>query len=126
MSKKIFLVDDDPDLVMAYRAVLEKEGYAVEVAYDGQECLERVRDVAPDLIVLDVMMPRRNGYEVCKELKADGDLAGIPVVLLTAVASHVGTTTYTHRMGMEVEAEDYVPKPVEPSVLIASVKKLLK
>ena len=125
MAKKIFLVDDDPDLVMAYRTVLENAGYAVETAYDGQECVDRIRDVEPDLVVLDVMMPKKNGYEVCRELKEDKEFAEVPVILLTAVAAHVSSTTYTHRMGMEAEAEDYLAKPVEPAVLLASVKKLL-
>lgn len=125
-KKKVFLVDDDPDFVDAVRAVVEGDGYECEVAYDGKECMERVAEVKPDIIILDVMMPEMNGHEACQALKANPDTAHIPVILLTAVASRVTSSTYTHRDMLESEAEDYIPKPVEPEVLLGRIKDWLK
>ena len=104
MAKKILVVDDDPDLVDATSMILKSKKYDVCVAYDGVEGLEKARNEKPDLIVLDVMMPQKDGYTLCKELKADPDLSGIPVLLLTAVVANIPTTRFTQRMGMETEA----------------------
>ena len=125
-KKKILLVDDDPDFVEAVRVIVESGGYDVRVAYDGQEGLEAVAEEKPDLIVLDVMMPVMNGHAACASLKANKDTAGIPIILLTAVADRVTTSTYTHRDMLESEAEDYMPKPVEPKELLELIKSWLK
>ena len=125
MSMKILVVDDDPDLVEATSIILKSRKYEVIVAYDGKEGLEKARKEKPDLIVLDVMMPEKDGYTACKELKADPDLSRIPVLLLTAVVSHISTTRFTQQMGMETEADDYIDKPVEPEVLVKRIEALL-
>ena len=125
MSKKILLVDDDPDFVDAVAQILKSKKYEIETAFDGPEGLEKVKSQKPDLIVLDVMMPKKDGYTVCRELKADPQLSSIPVLLLTAVASHVPTTRYTQEMGLETEADDYLDKPVEPQVLVKRIETLL-
>ncbi|MFH0784516.1 MAG: response regulator [Pseudomonadota bacterium] len=125
-KKKILLVDDDPDFVEAVRVIVESGGYEVRVAYDGQEGLDAVAEEKPDLIVLDVMMPVMNGHAACARLKADKTTASIPIILLTAVADRVTTSTYTHRDMLESEAEDYMPKPVEPVELLALIKTWLK
>jgi two-component system, OmpR family, alkaline phosphatase synthesis response regulator PhoP len=125
-KKKILLVDDDPDFVEAVRVIVESGGYEVRVAYDGQEGLDAVAEEKPDLIVLDVMMPVMNGHAACARLKADKTTASIPIILLTAVADRVTTSTYTHRDMLESEAEDYMPKPVEPAELLALIKTWLK
>ena len=122
---KILVVDDDPDLVDAVVTILEQKRHQPIPAYGGIEGLEKAKTEKPDAIILDVMMPDKNGYEVCRELKADPACQEIPVLLLTAVASHVPNTSYTHRMGMEIEAEDYIPKPVEPGELARRVELLL-
>jgi len=124
-KKLILLVDDDPDFVAAVKVILEKGGYDVNVAYDGKEGLEAVAEQRPDLIVLDVMMPVMNGHEACAKLKADESTSEIPIILLTAVADRVATSTYTHRDMLESEAEDYMPKPVEPDELLERVKSWL-
>ena len=121
-KKLILLVDDDPDFVEAVRVIVENGGYDVEVAYDGQEGLEAVAERKPDLIVLDVMMPVMNGHEACAKLKGNEGTAEIPIILLTAVADRVTTSTYTHRDMLESEAEDYMPKPVEPAELLDRIK----
>jgi two-component system alkaline phosphatase synthesis response regulator PhoP len=125
MAKKILVIDDDPDLVEATSIILKSRKYDVSAAYGGIEGLEKAKNERPDLIVLDVMMPDKDGYTVCKELKADTDLSQIPVLLLTAVVSHISTTRYTQQMGMETEADDYLDKPVEPQVLVERIEALL-
>jgi two-component system alkaline phosphatase synthesis response regulator PhoP len=125
-NKDILLVDDDPDFVEAVKVIVEKAGYDVRVAYDGQEGIDAVKEKMPDLIVLDVMMPVMNGHEACAKLKGDKETAEIPIILLTAVADRVTTSTYTHRDMLESEADDYIPKPVEPNDLLALIKNWLK
>jgi two-component system alkaline phosphatase synthesis response regulator PhoP len=125
MAKKILIVDDEPDLVEAVSIILESKGYAVAKAYGGVEGLQKVRTENPDLIVLDVMMPDKDGYAVCRELKADAKYRSIPILLLTAVVSNIPTSRYTQEMGMETEADDFVDKPVEPQELIKRVERLL-
>lgn len=125
MSKKILIVDDDPDLVEAVTMILESKNYDVAAAYGGMEGLEKAKTEKPDLIVLDVMMPDKDGYAVCKEMKADPQLSRIPVLLLTAVVSKIPTTHYTQQMGLETEADDYIDKPVEPEELVKRIETLL-
>ena len=122
---RILVVDDDPDLVESVSMILEKKNHDVIAAYGGVEGLEKAKTEKPDAIVLDVMMPDKNGYEVCEALKGDPEYEDIPILLLTAVASKISTTTYTHRQGMETEADDYVDKPVEPAELVRLVERLL-
>jgi len=126
MAKKyVLIVDDDPDLVETVGMLLESKGYEVGKAYDGIEGEESIKKRRPDVVVLDVMMPRKDGYKLCKELKSSKWTQDIPVILLTAVGEAVSTTTYTHAEGMSTEAEDYIPKPVEAQVLIESIERLL-
>jgi CheY-like chemotaxis protein len=124
-AKYVLIVDDDPDLVETVSMILESKGYEVGKAYDGIEGEEAIKKRRPDVLVLDVMMPRKNGYQLCKELKADQATRGIPVVLLTAVGEAVPTTTYSHAEGMAVEAEDFIPKPVDAATLVEAVERLL-
>jgi two-component system alkaline phosphatase synthesis response regulator PhoP len=125
MAKKILIVDDEPDLVEAVSIILESKGYTVIKAYGGVEGLKKARTENPDLIVLDVMMPDKDGYAVCKELKADAKYRSIPILLLTAVISNIPTSKYTQEMGLETEADDFVDKPVEPQELVKRVERLL-
>jgi two-component system alkaline phosphatase synthesis response regulator PhoP len=125
MAKKILLVDDDPDFLEAVSLILKPKKFDVVTAYDGIEGLKKAKSEKPDLIVLDVMMPEKDGYAVCKELKSNPQMSHIPVLLLTGVASHVPTTRYTQEMGLETEADDYIDKPVEPEVLVKRIEALL-
>jgi DNA-binding response OmpR family regulator len=125
MAKKILIVDDDPDLVEAVSTILESKGFEVAKAYGGVEGLKKARTENPDLIVLDVMMPDKDGYAVCKELKADPTYRSIPILLLTAVVANIPTSKYTQQMGMETEADDYVDKPVEPDELVKRIEVLI-
>ena len=122
MTKKyVLIVDDDPDLVETVCMMLEDKGYEVGKAYDGVEGEEAIKERHPDLLVLDVMMPRKDGYQLCAELKADSATKDIPVILLTAVGEAVPTTSYTHAQGMSTEAEEYIPKPVDSKTLVEAV-----
>jgi len=96
----------------------------VVLASDGKEGLEKVRAEKPDLLILDVMMPEMNGYDVCVVLKADPELKKIPVILLTAVDQALFKTTYTQAMGCMTEADDYIAKPVEPEELVKRIGDL--
>jgi two-component system alkaline phosphatase synthesis response regulator PhoP len=125
LQKRILVVDDEPDFASIVQGNLEKEGFTVDVAYNGVEGIEKVQSNPPDAIVLDVMMPEMDGYAVCKELKGDEKYCEIPIVLLTAVASHVTSTRYTHRDGMATEADDYIAKPASAEDITKSIKRLL-
>ncbi len=125
LQKRILVVDDEPDFAAIVQGNLEKEGFEVEVAYNGVEGLQKVQSNPPDAIVLDVMMPEKDGYVVCKELKGDDKYCNIPIVLLTAVASHVTSTRYSHRDGMSTEADDYIAKPASAEEITKSLKRLL-
>ncbi len=121
----VLVVDDDPDLVETVTMNLEAKGYQVGKAFDGVEGWESIQTRRPDLIVLDVMMPRKNGYELCAELKADPNYQNIPILMLTAVGSAVDSTTYSHQDGMNMEADEYLPKPVNMDKLVGLVAELL-
>jgi DNA-binding response OmpR family regulator len=123
--KRILLVDDDLDFVESTKMKLAAMGFTVEVAYDGKEGLKQVPEFKPDLVILDVMMPVMNGREACQKLKANPATQTIPVILLTALADHVTTTTYSHRDVLESNADDYLPKPVRLEVLLDNIKRLL-
>ena len=126
MAKKyVLIVDDDPDLVETVAMLLESKGYEVGKAYDGIEGEESIKKRRPDVVVLDVMMPRKDGYKLCKELKSNKWTQEIPVILLTAVGEAVSKTTYTHAEGMSTEAEDFIPKPVDAKTLVEAVERLL-
>jgi DNA-binding response OmpR family regulator len=120
-QKLILVVDDDPDLVEAVSMKLEAKNYRVAKAYDGVEAMDRIKEEKPDLVILDVMMPRKNGWDVCDEIKNSADLKDIAVVLLTAVADSVKTTSYTHHNGKTTLADDYIPKPIDLDELMEIV-----
>ena len=121
----ILVVDDDPDLVETVAMMLESKGCEGGRAYDGVEGEESIKERRPDLVILDVMMPRKDGYVLCAELKAKEETRDIPVVLLTAVGEAVPTTKYTHADGMATEADDYVSKPIDTEGLWDVVSGLL-
>ncbi|OFW59970.1 MAG: hypothetical protein A2W01_08645 [Candidatus Solincola sediminis] len=125
MVKKVLLVDDDRDFVEATRALLE-EKYEVEVAYDGDQGITKAREVKPDLIILDVIMPTEDGFAAADEIAADADLKSIPLMLLTSFGSRMTKETEIPRSrGMDLVADDYVEKPVEPDALLANVQRLI-
>ena len=125
-AKRVLVVDDEPDMVAIIKGRLTKEGFAVDVAYNGVEAMQKVEENIPDCIVLDVMMPEKDGYQVCADLKKSPKYSDIPIVMLTAVADHVSSTRYSHFDGMSMEADDYIPKgPDSTEQIVESVKDML-
>jgi len=125
-GQRILIVDDDLDFCEATKLLLESKVYEVSLAHDGKEGLEKVRSEKTDLVILDVMMPEMNGYDVCVIMKADPALSSIPVILLTAVSQEMFRTSFTKEMGLMTEADDYIAKPVEPEELVEAIEALLK
>ena len=125
MAKYVLIVDDDPDMVETVGMMLESKGYDVGKAYDGIEGENSIRERRPDVVVLDVMMPRKNGYTLCAELKKNKATRDIPVIMLTAVGEAVSSTIYSHADGKAMEAEEYIPKPVDAQVLVESIERLV-
>ena len=123
---KILVIDDDPDFVAATKLVLESKPYQVVTAFDGDEGLKKARDESPDLIILDVIMPLKDGFMVCEQLKRDPELGRIPVLMLTAFADKVGDTSLAVGQGLTLEAEDFIDKPITPTELLIRVERLLK
>ena len=121
-DKLILVVDDDPDLVESVSMKLESEGFQVAKAYDGVEAWDRIKDEKPQMLILDVMMPRKNGYDLCDEIKKDDQFKDITVLLLTAVAEAVPHTTYTHMDGKNTLADDFIPKPIDMDKLMDIVR----
>ena len=125
-KKLILVVDDDPDLVESLAMKLESENFRVAKAYDGLEGWAEIKKERPALIILDVMMPRKDGYTLCNELKNSEEYKGIVVVLLTAVADAINSTNYTHMGGKTTLADDFVPKPIDLDKLMEIVKDNLQ
>ena len=125
-KKRVLLVDDEPDLISILKKRFQKEGFDTDVAYDGNEAMAKIESNPPDAIVLDVMMPDKDGYQVCSELKKNAKYEDIPVLMLTAVADHVSSTRYSHQAGKELEADDYIPKgPDSTDEIVEAVKRLV-
>ena len=118
----ILVVDDDPDLVEAVSMKLESKGFRVAKAYDGNQAWDKIKEERPKLLILDVMMPNKNGYQVCDEIKKDPEYKDIVVVLLTAVGEAVTTTRYMHRDGITTLADDFIPKPIDLDKLMEIVQ----
>jgi len=126
---RILLIDDDPDVHTVVKKILEAKAYEVISAYDGFEGLRKVVDERPDLIILDVIMPGKHGFDVCHELKTDEKyhfFSNIPVLMLTVYPEDREKMHLSMREGMMMEAEDYLQKPVEAQELVKRVEGLLK
>ena len=121
MAKRILVVDDDREIVRLLRAYLEQNGYQVLVAYDGEGALHILRGERPDLMVLDLMLPDRDGWEVTRVVRGDPNLASTPILILTArVEDHEKI------VGLELGADDYVTKPFSPREVVARVRAVLR
>ena len=118
--KKILIVDDEVDLVETVRFPLEMEGFNVLVSYNGEDALNQARKENPDLIILDLMLPKLDGYKVCRLLKFDERYKHIPILMLTAKTQEKDKT-----LGMETGADEYITKPFEMDYLMEKVKAYL-
>lgn len=119
-KKRVLIVDDEPDIVEAIKFSLELENIECMVAYDGEEALAKAKNENPDLIILDIRLPKINGYKVARLLKFDESYKNIPIIMLTA-----RTQEREKQLGMETGADEYVTKPFEMDEVIALVKKYL-
>lgn len=119
MTQKILVVDDEQSIVTLLKYNLETAGYLVEVAYDGEEALQKLNAVQPDLVVLDVMLPKLDGIEVCKTIRSDRNL--VPILMLTAKDDE-----FDRVLGLELGADDYMTKPFSPREVVARVKAILR
>ena len=123
---KILLVDDDVDFVESTKMVLESKPYEVIVAREGDEGLRLAREKNPDLILLDIIMPVKDGFTAAEQLKKDPQLSKIPVLMLTSFSQRIGETSIPVSRGLKLEAEDYIEKPVSPEELLSRVQRYLK
>ena len=121
MAQKIMLADDEEDIKVVMQLFLESKGYDIVTAFDGLDTIERAKQELPDLILLDVMMPVIDGFEVCKRLKADPATFGIPIIMVSAAGQ-----AESRQKGLDAGAVDYVVKPFEPEQLIERIQATLK
>lgn len=120
MGKRVLLVDDEPNILISLEFLMQREGYEVQVARDGEEGLAVARAWRPDLIVLDVMMPRKNGFDVCQAIRADPALAHTCIVMLTAKGRAIDVAK-----GLALGANAYITKPFATKDLVQRVRALL-
>lgn len=120
-KKRILVIEDESDLVQALEIRLRYAGYDLLIASDGEEGLDKVRQEKPDLIILDLVLPKMNGYKVCSLLKGDTRYSKIPIIMLTAMAQE-----FDRKMGEGVGAQAYITKPFDHQVLLGTIKELLK
>ncbi|HSA88517.1 MAG TPA: response regulator [Burkholderiales bacterium] len=121
MSKKVLIVDDEPNIVAALEFLLEKNGYEVKVAVNGVDALEQLDAFRPDLVLLDVMVPRLSGYEVCQRMRTEPRWQAIKIVMLSAKGREVEVSK-----GMSLGADLYVTKPFSSAELVATIHNLLR
>jgi len=120
MTKKVLIVDDEKNIAISVQFLMKREGFEVLVAHDGEEGLAQIRSERPDLVLLDVMMPKLDGFEVCKAVRADSELDGIRIVMLTAKGREAEI-----EKGISLGADAYMPKPFSTSELVDKVNELL-
>lgn len=127
MPPKILVIDDDPDIVDALSVLLEGEGYEVVSARDGEEGLARIREESPDLIILDLLMPKLDGYGVCRTLTDPrwSKWRETPIIVLTSVREEASQRRYELETGMRMDVDDYIEKPLDPDVVVDRVRKIM-
>jgi DNA-binding response OmpR family regulator len=120
MAKKVLIADDEPNILISLEFLMQREGHAVSVARDGNQALAAIRKERPDLVLLDVMMPGKSGFDVCQAVRADPDLAGVKILMLTAKGRDTDLAK-----GTALGADAYVTKPFSTLELAARVRELL-
>ncbi|MBE9580476.1 MAG: response regulator [Proteobacteria bacterium] len=127
-SAKILVVDDDPDMRESLQIILESADHTVVTAEDGEQCLAKLKEEQPDLLILDLLMPRMDGFEVCKALKdpRHAKYGSMPIIILSSVREDVSQRRYELETGVQLDVDDYVEKPIESATLLERVGKILK
>lgn len=123
---KVLVVDDDPDILDAITTILSTQPYSIDTARDGVECVDKVRADVPDLIVLDLLMPKVDGFAVVRELRDNPRYAKVPILILTSVREDASRRRYELETGLAMDVQDYVEKPVSPADLLERVSNLLE
>jgi CheY-like chemotaxis protein len=121
----ILIVDDDPDILDNIVTVLETQPYRLATARDGKKCMEMIAEEIPDLLILDLLMPRMDGWGVIREMRSDPRYMGVPIMVLTTVIEDASRRRYELETGIAMDIQAYIQKPVSPSELIRRVEKLL-
>ena len=121
MAKKILVIDDEPELVKALTIRLESKGYEVAPAYDGEEGLSKIRATKPELVLLDIMLPKLDGRDMLKKAKEDPDIKDIPIVILSAKAEQ-----WDRELALKLGAEEYIEKPLEALKLLRQISNVFK
>ena len=121
MSRNVLVVDDEPNIVISIKFLMKQKGYEVRTASNGEEALQALNEKVPDLILLDVMMPKPDGYEVCQKIRATAKWKDIPVIMLTAKGREV-----EREKGFAMGADDYITKPFSTQELVAKVQAILE
>ena len=122
----IIITDDDPDIVENLVTILGTQPYRLATARDGKQCLALIKQERPDLLILDMLMPRMDGWGVIRELRSDPLYADLPIMVLTTVVEDASRRRYELEVGMAMDVQDYVQKPAKPDDLLQRVEKLLK
>jgi len=127
-TKKILVADDDPDILDVVCMILEAQGYAVIFAHDGVECLGKLRAEKPDLMILDLLMPKMDGFAVYKELQLPSwsECRNVPIIILSSVREEASRRRYELETGRKLSPDEYLEKPVMPDVLLSRVEKVLE
>ncbi|MDZ4255767.1 MAG: response regulator [Sulfuritalea sp.] len=120
MSQRILIVDDEPNIVVSLEYLMKKEGFQIAVATDGESALRTAAEFLPDLVLLDVMMPKKSGFEVCEAMRADPQLGAVKIIMLTAKGRETEIVK-----GMALGADAYITKPFSTKELVLKIKSLL-
>ena len=122
----ILVVDDDPDILEGILTILETQDYRLATARDGKKCMEMIGQEIPDLLILDLLMPRMDGWGVIREMRCEPRTMNVPIMVLTTVIEDASRRRYELETGMAMDVQDYVQKPTRPDDLLKRVEKLLK
>mgnify|MGYP005858909239 CR=1 FL=1 len=122
----ILVVDDDPDILDNILTVLETQPYRLQTARDGKQCMELIEQEIPDLLILDLLMPRMDGWGVIREMRSEPRYAHVPIMVLTTVVEDASRRRYELETGMAMDVQDYVQKPAKPADLLQRVDRLLR
>ena len=118
MKNRVLIVDDEKNICELIRLYVEKEGFETLTAYDGGEAVKKFREGSPDIVLLDIMLPQKDGWQVCREIRSESD---VPIIMLTAKGE-----VFDKVLGLELGADDYMVKPFEPQELVARIKAVLR
>ena len=128
MDKKphIMIVDDDPDIIEGIVMILETQPYRLSTACDGKKCLDMIHEEQPDILILDLLMPRMDGWGVIRELRSEPRYANLPIMILTTVVEDASRRRYELETGMAMDVQEYIQKPAKPEDLLRRIEKHLK